>query len=87
MELSVGPGGKFEREAEQNSGPVPGHMIVLASARGWGGQVFVMWPCTCSQRWLQCQLGVLSLGSGDCHPSSESYFKETKCGGWVSRTC
>lgn len=38
MELSVGPGSKFEREAEQISGPVPGPMIVPASARGWGGQ-------------------------------------------------
>lgn len=38
MELSVGPGSKFEREAEQNSGPVSGPMIVPASARGQGGQ-------------------------------------------------
>lgn len=38
MELSLGPGSKFEKEAEQNSGPVPGPMIVPASARGWGGQ-------------------------------------------------
>ena len=41
MKQSYGQGSKSEREAEQNNDPVPGPVIVPASARGWGGQVIL----------------------------------------------
>lgn len=38
MELRAGQDSESKREAEHNSGPVTGPVIVSASARGQGGQ-------------------------------------------------
>lgn len=70
-------GSKFEREAEQNSGPVPGPMIVPASARGRGGQGLCGMALDVYTAAAAVTDGVLNLGPGDSRPSSASHSKET----------
>lgn len=70
-------GSKFEREAEQNSSPVPGPMIVPARARGWELQSLRGVALDLCTAVAAAPDGVLSLGPGNYPSSSAFHSKET----------